>query len=97
MIVGMNVPHQTTADSSHYAVSAKVATKDDHISNDDANKQQEIQEVCMYPVLMIRTEMSWHSLSLINSVTSPLLMYSKFFWPNLIWSNRCLIWWEHVW
>ena len=47
MIVRMNVPHQTTADGSEYAVSAKVATKDDHVTNDDANKQQEIQEVCM--------------------------------------------------
>ena len=46
MIVGMNVPHQTTADSSEYAVSAKVATKDDHVNSDDANKQQKIQEVC---------------------------------------------------
>ena len=47
MIVGMPVPHQTTADGAQYAVSAKATTKDDYVSNNDVNKQQEDQEVCI--------------------------------------------------
>ena len=47
MIVGMPVPHQTTADGAQYAVSAKATTKDDHVNNNDVNKQQEDQEVCI--------------------------------------------------
>ena len=47
MIIGMPVPHQITADGAQYAVSAKATTKDDHVNNNDVNKQQEDQEVCI--------------------------------------------------
>ena len=48
MIAGVTVPHQTTADGSQYAVSAKATTtKDNHVGNDDVNKQQENQAVCI--------------------------------------------------
>ena len=45
MVAGMTVPHQTAADGVQYAVSTKATTKDDHVSNNDASKQQENQEV----------------------------------------------------
>ena len=47
MIVGMTVSHQNAVDGAQYAVSAKATTKDDHVSNDDVNKQKENQEVCI--------------------------------------------------
>ena len=47
MIAGVTVPHQTTVDGSQYAVSAKATTKDNHVGNDDVNKQQENQVVCI--------------------------------------------------
>ena len=47
MIVGMPVPHQTAGDGAQYAVSAKAISKDDHVSNNDVNKQHEDQEVCI--------------------------------------------------
>ena len=33
-----------------------------------------------------------HSLFLTNSMKFPLIMYSKFVWPNLIWLDICLFW-----
>lgn len=55
MISGVTVPHQTTADGSQYAVSAKATTKDNHVGNDDVNKQQENQEVYAYYDMYIPT------------------------------------------
>ena len=62
MVAGMTVPHQTAADGVQYAVSTKATSKDDHVSNNDASKQQENQEVyiriyCTYyqGFIMIRT------------------------------------------
>ena len=60
MIVGMTVPHQNAADGAQYAVSAKATTKDDHVSNNDVNKQQENQEVCiLYDICMYITIRDW--------------------------------------
>ena len=36
-------------------------------------------------------------LFLTNSMKFPLIMYSKFVWPSLIWPDRCLFWPENVW
>ena len=32
-----------------------------------------------------------------NSMTSPLIMYDKFVWPNMVWPDKCSIWAENVW
>ena len=64
MIVGMTVPHQNAADGTQYAVSAKATTKDDHVSNDDVNKQQENQEVCiLYDICTYITIRDWSSVT----------------------------------
>ena len=64
MIVGMPVPHQTAGDGAQYAVSAKAISKDDHVSNNDVNKQHEDQEVCIlcvwYAYITIR---DWSSIT----------------------------------
>lgn len=54
MVAGMTVPHQTAADGVQYAVSTKATTKDDHVSNNDASKQQENQEVYIYIYILSR-------------------------------------------
>ena len=41
--------------------------------------------------------LSGHSLFLTNSMKFPLMMYSQFVWPNLIWPDICLFWPKNVW
>ena len=40
--------------------------------------------------------LSGQSLFSTNSLKFPLIMYSKFVWPNLIWPDICLFWRENV-
>ena len=40
--------------------------------------------------------LSRHSLISTNSMKFPLIMYSKFVWPNLIWTHIYLFWPENV-
>ena len=41
-------------------------------------------------------KLSRHSFCFVNSMNFPLIMYSKFVWPNLIWPNKWSVWQENV-
>ena len=46
-ITETSVPHQTAADGAQYAVSTKVAAKDDRVTDNDVNENTENKEVCV--------------------------------------------------